>query len=173
MVAGDFRGLGLDRPRHGRRGGRSVGGLFRRASRRRPRRSPLPEAARSSSPGPVRSASLPKPWNARSFQATLDGQVVRDEGATRALVSAAATANGRQRALLRADLLVEPNRLDATSFQLEYLPSGLLCIGRVTRVETFGFDARCRAGDGTRRVVHASWSLGQNNDFTGRVVVHA
>ena len=121
--------------------------------------------------GPLRFS--PKPWNARSFQATLDGKVVRDEGATRALVSAAATANGRQRALVRADLLVEPNRLSATSVQLEYLPSGLLCVGRVTRVQTFGFDARCRAGDGTRRIVHATWSLGQSNDFTGRLVVQA
>jgi methionine sulfoxide reductase heme-binding subunit len=121
--------------------------------------------------GPLRFS--PKPWNARSFQAALNGRVVRNEGATRALVSAAATAKGRQRALMRADLLIEPNRLDATSFQLEFLPSGLLCTGHVTKVESFGFDARCKAGDGTRRVVHASWGLGEGNEFTGRVVVHA
>ena len=119
--------------------------------------------------GPLRFS--PKPWNASSFQATLTGQVLRNSGATRALVSAAATAQGEQRALLRADLLVEPNRLAATSFQLEFLPSGLLCTGHVTKVQSYGFDARCQAGDGTRRVVHASWGLGQGNMFTGSLRV--
>lgn len=121
--------------------------------------------------GPLRFS--PKPWNARSFDGTLTGQVVRNEGATRALVSAAATAGGKQRALLRADLLVEPGRLAATSFQLEFLPSGLLCTGRVTHVQSFGFDATCHAGDGSRRFVHASWGLAQGSSFTGRVAVHA
>ena len=121
--------------------------------------------------GPLRFS--PKPWNARSFQATLTGQVLRDTGTTRALVSAAATAKGKQRALLRADLLVEPDRLAATSFQLEFLPSGLLCTGHVTKVQSFGFDARCKAGDGTRRVVHASWGRSEGDNFAGRVVVHA
>ena len=119
--------------------------------------------------GPLRFS--PKPWNARAFQATLTGQVLRDTGATRALVSAAATAKGQQRALLRADLLVEPNRLAATSFQLEFLPSGLLCTGHVTKVQSFGFDARCKAGDGTRRFVHANWGLSQGNTFTGSLRV--
>ncbi len=119
--------------------------------------------------GPLRFS--PKPWNARSFQATLTGQVLRDNGTTRALVSAAATAKGEQRALLRADLLVEPNRLAATSFELEFLPSGLLCKGHVTRVQSFGFDARCKAGDGSHRFVHASWGQGEGNTFTGSLQV--
>jgi sulfoxide reductase heme-binding subunit YedZ len=121
--------------------------------------------------GPLRFS--PKPWNARSFQAVLTGQVSRNAGATRALVSAAATADGRQRALVRADLLLEPNRLDATSFQLEFLPSGMLCRGRVTNVQSFGFDARCAAADGSHRFVHASWGLSEGNTFQGRIVVHA
>ncbi len=121
--------------------------------------------------GPLRFS--PKPWNARTFVAPITGQVVQNVGATRGLVSAAATANGSQRALLRADLLIEPNRLDATSFQLELLPSGMLCTGRVTKVQSFGFDARCRAEDGTRRVVHASWRLTNGNQFQGQVTVHA
>jgi methionine sulfoxide reductase heme-binding subunit len=121
--------------------------------------------------GPLRFS--PRPWNARSFDGTLSGHVLRDVGATRGLVSAAATADGKQRALLRADLLIQPGRLDATSFQLEFLPSGLLCRGRVTRVESFGFDATCRAGDGSRRSVHASWGLSQGSAFTGHVRVHA
>jgi sulfoxide reductase heme-binding subunit YedZ len=121
--------------------------------------------------GPLRFS--PKPWNARSFAAPISGEVVQSVGATRGLVSAAATANGAQRALLRADLLVAPNQLAATSFQLELLPSGMLCSGRVTKVQSFGFDARCRAEDGTHRVVHASWSLTDANHFQGQVTVHA
>ena len=121
--------------------------------------------------GPLRFS--PKPWNARAFAAPITGQVVQNVGSTRGLVSAAATANGRQRALLRADLLIEPNRLDATSFQLELLPSGMLCTGHVTKVQSLGFDAKCLAEDGTRRVVHASWRLTSGNQFQGQVTVHA
>jgi sulfoxide reductase heme-binding subunit YedZ len=121
--------------------------------------------------GPLRFS--PKPWNASSFDASISGEVVQNLGSTRGIVSAAATAQGAQRALIRADLLLEPNRLDATSFQLEFLPSGLLCTGSVTRVQSFGFDARCRAGDGTRRVVHASWRLTEGNRLQGTVAVHA
>jgi hypothetical protein len=68
---------------------------------------------------------------------------------------------------------VEPNRLDATSFQLEFLPSGMLCTGHVTRVENLGFSATCRAKDGSHRFVHASWGSSQDNTFTGRISVHA
>jgi sulfoxide reductase heme-binding subunit YedZ len=115
----------------------------------------------------------PKPWNAQAFEAPISGQVVQNVGSTRGLVSAAATANGAQRALLRADLLLEPTRLDATSFQLELLPSGMLCSGHVTKVQSYGFDARCRAEDGTRRFVHATWTLVAGNRLQGQVVVHA
>ena len=115
----------------------------------------------------------PKPWNARAFRAPISGQVVQNFGSTRGLISAAATANGAQRALLRADLLVEPQRLEATSFQLELLPSGMLCTGQVTRVQSFGFDARCRGQDGTRRFVHATWTLVEGNRLQGEVAVHA
>jgi len=122
--------------------------------------------------GPLRFS--PRPWNSRAFDGVLTGQVLRDVGSTRALVSAAATASGRQRALLRADLLVEPNHLAATSFQLEFLPSGMLCTGRVTKVHSFGFEATCRAEDGTRRFVSARWGQrAQGNVFTGQVHVHA
>jgi sulfoxide reductase heme-binding subunit YedZ len=121
--------------------------------------------------GPLRFS--PKPWNARSFQGTLTGRVVRDVGTTRGLVSATATAQGKQRAVLRADLLIAPGRLDATSFQLEFLPSGLLCSGRVTHVESLGFDATCRALGGAKRFVHADWILEQGNAFTGQIRVHA
>ncbi len=122
--------------------------------------------------GPLRFS--PRPWNSRAFDGVLTGQVIRNVGSTRALVSAAATASGRQRALLRADLLVEPNHLAATSFQLEFLPSGMLCTGRVTKVHSFGFEATCRAEDGTRRFVSATWGQqADGNSFTGQVHVHA
>jgi sulfoxide reductase heme-binding subunit YedZ len=122
--------------------------------------------------GPLRFS--PRPWNPRAFDGVLTGQVLRDVGSTRALVSAAATASGRQRALLRADLLLEPGHLAATSFQLEFLPSGMLCTGRVTKVHSFGFEATCRAEDGTRRFVSANWGRqSQGNSFTGQVHVHA
>ncbi|MGZ4257030.1 MAG: ferric reductase-like transmembrane domain-containing protein [Gaiellaceae bacterium] len=122
--------------------------------------------------GPLRFS--PRPWNSRAFDGVLTGQVLRDVGSTRALVSAAATASGRQRALLRADLLLEPGHLKATSFQLEFLPSGMLCTGRVTKVHSFGFEATCRAEDGTRRFVSATWGQqSQGNGFIGQVHVHA
>ena len=121
--------------------------------------------------GPLRFS--PKPWNAEAFRAPIAGRIVQNVGATRGLVSAAATANGDQRALLRADLLLEPTRLDATSFQLELLPSGQLCTGHVTKVQSFGFDARCRVEDGTRRFVHATWTLVEGNSLRGEVAVHA
>ncbi len=114
-----------------------------------------------------------RPWNARTFDGTLTGQVLRDVGSTRALVSASANAEGSQRAIIRADLLIDPKKLDATSFQLEFLPSGMLCIGRVTKVHSLGFEASCRAQDGTRRYVHADWATSSGNSFTGRISVHA
>jgi sulfoxide reductase heme-binding subunit YedZ len=114
-----------------------------------------------------------RPWNARSFDGTLAGQVLRDVGSTRALVSASANAEGDQRAIIRADLLIDPKKLDATSFQLEFLPSGMLCTGRVTKVHSLGFEATCRAQDGTRRYVHADWATSSGNSFTGRISVHA
>jgi methionine sulfoxide reductase heme-binding subunit len=99
----------------------------------------------------------PRPWNAATFNDVLTGQVQRDTGVTRGIVSVAGTGSGEQRVLLRADLLIAPNRLVSTTFQMEYLPSGLLCRGRVTRVESLGFDATCRTASGGRRLAHAAW----------------
>lgn len=114
-----------------------------------------------------------RPWNARTFDGALTGQVLRDLGSTKALVSASANADGNQRAIIRADLLIDPKKLDATSFQLEFLPSGMLCTGRVTKVHSLGFEATCRAQDGTHRYVHADWATSSGNSFTGRISVHA
>ena len=76
----------------------------------------------------------PRPWNARSFHDSLAGVISRNAGPTREIVSVTATGDGAQRVLMRADLLVEPRGLLATSFQLEFLPSGVRCRGLVTHM---------------------------------------
>jgi sulfoxide reductase heme-binding subunit YedZ len=113
-------------------------------------------------------------WNARRFHDHLAGVVSRDAGPSRELVSVAATGDGQQRVLLRADLLVEPQGLLSTSFQLEFLPSGMRCSGRVTHVDPLGFEGRCRAADGTRRYVRAEWEEEAGAQFThGTLDAHA
>ena len=76
--------------------------------------------------------------------------------------------------LVRADLLIGPQRLESTEFQMEYLPSGLLCRGSVTRVQGFGFDATCRVPGGGQRFVHAAWKPSDGAEVQGGVLrVHA
>jgi hypothetical protein len=78
---------------------------------------------------------------------------------------------GRQNVLVRADLLVAPNRLENTSFRMEFLPSGAICTGRVSAVRQFGFEARCQMPDGTPRRVHAQWQLQSSAQLRGRLDV--
>lgn len=99
----------------------------------------------------------PKPWNASAFTDTLTGQIIQDTGVTRGIVSMAGYGKGTQRVLVRADLLIAPQRLLSTSFQMEYLPSGAQCSGQVTKVDNFGFEATCRISRGRQRFVSASW----------------
>ena len=76
----------------------------------------------------------------------------------------AGTGRGGQNVLVRADLLAGTGGLEATSLQLEYLPSGIVCTGRVLHVERTAFDGKCRTPSGTTRSVRASWRLlGENN----------
>jgi hypothetical protein len=105
--------------------------------------------------GPLR--FRPSPWNAPSFAETLTGRVVRLAGVSRGIVSLAGEGLGRQRVLVRADLLIAPRKVLKTSFQMEYLPSGALCTGTVTKVHALGFTAVCHLRDGARRVVGAQW----------------
>jgi sulfoxide reductase heme-binding subunit YedZ len=122
--------------------------------------------------GPLR--FHPKPWNAASFQDTLTGRVLRDNGVTTGIVSMAGNGRGSQAVLVRADLLVGPQRLESTEFQMEYLPSGLLCRGSVTRVQGYGFDAVCRTPRGAQRFVHAAWQPSNGPDLQGgKLTVHA
>ena len=108
-----------------------------------------------------------RPWNAARFSDALTGKILQQSAVTRALVSMTGTATGSQNALVRADLLVGPQRLEATSFQLELLPSGAVCRGNVETVRSFGFDAVCTLADGTRRHVHAAWRLVDHANLRG------
>lgn len=105
--------------------------------------------------GPLR--FHPRPWNARSFHDALRGQVQQQLGVTKGIVSFAGQGDGDQRVLVRADLLIGTKALLSTSFQMEYLPSGQLCTGSVTKARAYGFTARCHVHDGTNRLVTASW----------------
>jgi sulfoxide reductase heme-binding subunit YedZ len=111
--------------------------------------------------GPLR--FNPRPWNAVAFDDQLSGQVVRSLGRTRGLVSLTGTGDGKQTVLIRADLLVSPQKNIATSFQMEFVPSGLICKGTVTNVRNQGFDATCTPPVGPKRAVTADWS-GVNGD---------
>ena len=118
--------------------------------------------------GPLR--FQPKPWNATAFTGTLDGQVLRDLGVSRGIISMAGTSGGQQRALVRADLLIRPGRVEDTTFQMELLPSGLLCKGRVTQIRDYGFEARCDTADGVRRFVHAEWQPSDGARLQGGLI---
>ena len=74
---------------------------------------------------------------------------------------------GQQNVLVRADLLIAPRRLLKTAFQMEYLPSGEQCTGKVRTVHATGFTADCRLQSGARRRVHAEWSVGDAAQLTG------
>jgi methionine sulfoxide reductase heme-binding subunit len=122
--------------------------------------------------GPLR--SHPRPWNAANFDETLQGQILQDLGPTRGVVSVAANGVGDQPVLVRADLLIGPQQLLETTFQMEYLPSGLGCKGHVTHVENYGFRATCRTGQGAQRVVQARWESSASSQLVGGVIsVHS
>jgi sulfoxide reductase heme-binding subunit YedZ len=109
-------------------------------------------------------------WNAASFTESLTGQVQQNLGTTRGLVSLAGNGIGRQPVLVRADLLIGNQGLVSTVFQMEYLPSGLSCRGRVTNVRNAGFSATCQTPGGSRRAVKASWQLGNSARIAGGVI---
>jgi hypothetical protein len=99
----------------------------------------------------------PARWNAANVDETLTGSVVGNGTQLKEIVSFVGQAEGRQKLLVRADLLVAPGQLQSTSLQLEYLPSGDVCRGRVTHVEGESFTGNCRLPNGDERTVEASW----------------
>jgi methionine sulfoxide reductase heme-binding subunit len=118
--------------------------------------------------GPLR--FKPKPWNAASFSEQLTGHVSQLSGVNRGIVSMAGEGQGQQRVLVRADLLVTPNKLLKTSFQMEYLPSGELCTGAVTTVHQMGFSAVCHLKNGKRRGIHAQWQASDSAELAGGII---
>ena len=109
-----------------------------------------------------------RPWNAAVFDEPLSGRILVQQGVTREIVSMAGNGSGTQRVLVRADLLLGTQRLESTAFQLEYLPSGAICAGRVLRVRPTGFDAECRLA-GQRRRITADWRLVSENRLRGTI----
>jgi methionine sulfoxide reductase heme-binding subunit len=112
----------------------------------------------------------PARWNAASVDETLTGSVVRNGSQLKEIVSFVGQGQGPQKLLVRADLLVAPGRLQSTSLQLEYLPSGDVCRGRVTQVESESFTGNCRLPNGDQRTVEASWVPNEAGDgVDGRI----
>jgi sulfoxide reductase heme-binding subunit YedZ len=107
--------------------------------------------------GPLR--FQPKTWNAATFRDSLSGRILTDSGVTRGIVSMSGNGTGAQRVLVRADLLVTTSNLASTSFQMEYLPSGTVCVGTVSNVQRSSFDATCKMPDGRTRLISASWTV--------------
>ena len=98
-----------------------------------------------------------RPWNAAKLSEPLTGQVIRNGTQLKEIVSFVGSGDSPQKLLVRADLLVSPQALDATSLQLEYLPSGDVCRGRVTQIGGTSFAGRCVLPSGAARWVDASW----------------
>jgi len=118
--------------------------------------------------GPLR--FRPRPWNAANFSEQLTGHVTQLSGVNRGIVSMVGQGQGQQNVLVRADLLIAPNKLLKTSFQMEYLPSGELCTGAVTTVHPTGFAAICRLKNGKRRAIHAQWQTSDSADLADGVI---
>ena len=105
--------------------------------------------------GPLRHS--PPPWNAAHVSESLTGRVIRNGTAAQQIVSFVGQSPRPQKLLVRADLLVAPGRLENTSLQLEYLPSGDVCRGSVTNVAGQSFSGTCTLPNGEQRTIEASW----------------
>jgi sulfoxide reductase heme-binding subunit YedZ len=112
----------------------------------------------------------PKQWNATRFTEPLIGHIAQLNGINRGIVSMAGEGRGKQRVLVRADLLIAPRKLLKTAFQMEYLPSAARCVGTVMSVHSMSFTARCRLPDGARRFIEAHWLLGESAELAGGVI---
>jgi sulfoxide reductase heme-binding subunit YedZ len=99
----------------------------------------------------------PPLWNAANVHESLTGNVIRNGTQLQQIVSFVGQAGRPQKLLVRADLLVAPAGLEKTSLQLEYLPSGSVCRGRVTNVGAENFSGTCRLANGDHRTIDASW----------------
>jgi hypothetical protein len=66
--------------------------------------------------------------------------------------------------------LIAPRSIVKTSFQMEYLPSGLHCSGRVTQVQARSFSATCRLPTGETRHITAHWEPSFTSDISAGVI---
>lgn len=122
--------------------------------------------------GPL--ARSPRAWNAAHVDEPLTGNVIRNGTESKQIVSFVGRSESPQKLLVRADLLVSPQSLDATSLQLEYLPSGDVCRGRVTAVGGSSFAGTCTLPNGGVRFVDASWVPSeQGGGVVGEIRLHA
>ncbi|MGZ4340458.1 MAG: hypothetical protein ACXVQ3_10410 [Gaiellaceae bacterium] len=118
--------------------------------------------------GPLRHS--PPLWNAAHVNESLTGSVVRNGTQLQQIVSFVGQADRPQKLLIRADLLVAPQRLEHTSLQLEYLPSGDICRGQVTNVGGTSFSGTCSLPNGEQRTIDASWVLNETgNGVVGQI----
>jgi sulfoxide reductase heme-binding subunit YedZ len=121
--------------------------------------------------GPLRHS--PPAWNSADVSETLTGSVIRNGSQLRQIVSFVGQARRPQKLLVRADLLVAPARLESTSLQLEYLPSGDVCRGRVTNIGGTSFSGTCRLPNGERRTIEASWVPNEaGTGVLGKIQMH-
>ncbi|HKI92319.1 MAG TPA: hypothetical protein VJ986_08450, partial [Gaiellaceae bacterium] len=122
--------------------------------------------------GPLQKS--PRAWNAARVSEPLTGKVVQNGTQLEQIVSFVGNAKSPQKLLVRADLLVSPNRLNSTSLQLEYLPSGDICRGQVTAVGGTSFAGRCTLPNGEHRYVDASWVPAEDGSgVVGEIKLHA
>jgi methionine sulfoxide reductase heme-binding subunit len=116
----------------------------------------------------------PHAWNAEHFSGSLSGEVISSGTNTKQIVSFVGSSQSPQKLFVRADLLVSPRSLDATSLQLEYLPSGSVCRGRVTKIGLESFSGRCTLRSGRERWIDASWAPAENGTgVIGTIRMHA
>ncbi len=106
--------------------------------------------------GPLRHS--PPLWNATNVDETPHGHrhPQRHPASSRSSPSSGRRTSP-QKLVVRADLLVAPEQLEKTSLQLEYLPSGDICRGRVTKVSGNSFSGTCRFPNGGHRTLDATW----------------
>ena len=99
----------------------------------------------------------PPRWNAANIDEPLTGSVVRNGTQLKEIVSFVGQAPVRRSSSSAPISSWRPQRLESTSLQLEYLPSGDVCRGRVTNVEGESFSGTCRLPNGDERTIEASW----------------
>jgi sulfoxide reductase heme-binding subunit YedZ len=121
--------------------------------------------------GPLRPAQ--KPWNSATFSDRLTGNIDRQTGASRGLISLHGDGKGAQRVFVRVDLLATPDGISNTSLQLEYLPSGDRCTGEVTGISNDGrgFTGWCALAGATpaRRTITGHWQASDAPGLVGTI----